>query len=79
MPKIINLESTGIRISAMLVYKSRLKYGLFAKFLLTVIRLYEVAKNPHTYLTRENQHIQEINRYFDGALNNYGPMVFALN
>ena len=35
--------------------------------------------NPDIFLTRENQHIQEINKHFDGILNNYGPMVFAVN
>ena len=35
--------------------------------------------NPHTFLTRANQHIQKINRHFDGTLNQYGPMVFAAN
>ena len=35
--------------------------------------------NPHIFLTRANQHIQEINRDFDGTLDNYGLMVFAAN
>ena len=39
----------------------------------------EVAKNPHILLTIANQHIQEINRKFDGTLNNYGAMVFSAN
>ena len=77
MPKIINLQSSGIRISARLANKPRLKYGLFAKLSLTVIEAYEVAKNSYIFLTRENQHIQESNRYVDGTLNNYGPMVLA--
>ena len=38
-----------------------------------------MAKNPHIFLSRSNQHIQEINRHFDGTLNNYGPMVFSSN
>ena len=33
-------------------------------------------KNPHIFLTRANQHIQEINRQFDETLNYYGSMVF---
>ena len=36
-------------------------------------------KNPHIFLIRANQNIQEINRYFDGTLNHCGPMVFASN
>ena len=53
------------------------KSGLFDKFQLSVIGVYEVSKNPHIFLTRANQHIQEINTHFDGKLNHYGPMVFA--
>ena len=36
-------------------------------------------KNPPIFITRANQHIQEINRHFDGTLNNYGPMAFEEN
>ena len=38
-----------------------------------------MAKNPHIFLTRANQHIQEMNRHFDGTLNCFGPIVFAAN
>ena len=75
----INLASTCIRISARLANKSRQKYGLFDKFSLAVVGSCEVAKNPQIFLIRVNQHIQEINRHFDGTLNHYGPMVFAAN
>ena len=34
------------------------KYGLFSKFSLAVIGAYEVAKKPHIFITRQNQHIQ---------------------
>ena len=37
----------------------------------------EVAKNPHIFITRANQYIQEINRQFYGTLNHFDPMVFA--
>ena len=36
-------------------------------------------KNTHIFLTRANQHIQEINRQFDENLNNFVPMLFAAN
>ena len=39
----------------------------------------EVANNPDISLTRAKQHIQEIDRHFDGTLNHCGPMVFAEN
>ena len=38
-----------------------------------------MANNPHIFIIISNQHIQEINRNFDGTLNNYGPMVFLSN
>ena len=53
MSKIINLASTGIRISAELANKTR-KYGLFAKFSSAVIGAWDVAKNPEIFLTRSN-------------------------
>ena len=68
MPKMIDLESTGLRRSSRLDKKLKQKYGLFDKFLLTVIGACEVYKNPHIFLTRSNQHIQETNKHFDGTL-----------
>ena len=53
MSKIINLASTGTRISAELANKTR-KYGLFAKFSSAVIGAWDVAKNPEIFLTRSN-------------------------
>ena len=79
MPNMIDLGSTGLRRSAKLANKTRQKYGLFAKFLLSLIRACEVAKNPHIFITIANQNIQEINRHLDGTLNHYGPMLFAAN
>ena len=79
MPKTIGLESTGLWRSYRLANKPKQKYVLFAKFWLALIGACEVANNPHNFLTRTNQHIQEINRQFDGNLNHYGPMVFAAN
>ena len=38
-----------------------------------------MGNNPHIFLTRANQHIQEINRHFDGTLNHYGPVLFSEN
>ena len=73
----INMASTGTRRSIRLTDKPKQKYGLFAKFSVAVIGACEVDNNPHIFLTRENQHIQKINRHFDGNLNNVGPMVFA--
>ena len=70
---------TGLRIYVRLANKPKQKYGLFHTFSLAVIGAYEVAKNPHIFLTRANQHIQEINIHFDGTLNCFGPMVFAEN
>ena len=59
--------------------KHKRKYGLFSRFSLALIGVCELAKNPHIFLTRVNQHIQEINRHLDGALNHFGNMVFAAN
>ena len=75
----INLESTGLRKSARLDNKPNQKCGLFAKLSLSVIGACKIYNNPHTFITIENQRIQEVNRKFDGNLNNYSPMVFALN
>ena len=75
----INLAPTGLRRSARLANKPKQKYGLFAKLSLSVNRACDVAKNAHTFLTRANQKIQEINRHFDGILNSYSPMVFSGN
>ena len=58
MPKMINLESTGIRIYSRLANKPRQKYGLFDKFSLTFIGACEAAKNPHIFITRANQYSQ---------------------
>ena len=77
--KIIDLAWTGLRISARLDNKTKQIYGLFAKFLLSVIGVYEVEKNPHIFLTIANKHIQKMNVQFDGTLNYYGTMVFASN
>ena len=79
MPKMIDIASTGLRRSVGLDNKPKQKYGLFTKLWLIVLRACQVAKNPHIFLTRSDQHIQENNRHFDGTLNQYGPMVFAEN
>ena len=63
----------------MLDNKPKQKYGLFTKLSLALIGSCDVAKNPHIFLTRENQHIQEINRHFDVTLNHYDPMIFVEN
>ena len=78
MPNMTNLESTDIRGSASFAKKPR-KYGLFAKLSLSVVGAREVDYNPHIFLTRVDQHIQEINRHFGGTLNLYGPIVSAEN
>ena len=79
MPKMINLASTDISRSARLSNKTKQKYDLFVKLSIAVIGECEVAKNSHIILTRSNQHIQEINRHFNGTLNHFGPVVFAAN
>ena len=55
------------------------KKCLFDKLSLAVVVAYGVAKNPHIFITRENQHIQEINIHFDATLKNFGHMVFSEN
>ena len=75
----LDLSSTGLRRSASLANKTKQKYGLFSKLSLAIVGACEVAKNPHIFLTRANQHTQEINRNFDGTLNNFGPTVFTEN
>ena len=64
MYNIINLASTGLRRSNSLANKPK-KYGLFAILSLEVIGSCGVDKNPHIFITRSNQHIQEVNRHFD--------------
>ena len=54
----INLASTNYRISDRLDNKPKHNYGLFAKFSLELIGAYKLAKNPHIFLTRANQHIK---------------------
>ena len=36
-------------------------------------------QNPNIFLTRSKNHIQDINRHFDGTLNNFYPTVFVEN
>ena len=57
IPKMIDLESTGIRRSDILDHKPKQKYDLFAKLSLALIGACEVANNLHIFLTRPNQHI----------------------
>ena len=38
-----------------------------------------MSKHRHIFLTRADQHIQEINRQLDRSLNHLGPMVFVEN
>ena len=54
MPKMIDRESTDLCRSSELANKPRLKYGLFAKFSLSVIGDCKVAKNPRIFLNRSN-------------------------
>ena len=75
----IDMESTGLRISASLDNKTRQKYGLFATLSIAAIQSCEVDKNPNIFLMRESRHIQEVSRHFGGTLNNYDTMVFAEN
>ena len=77
--KIIDLESTGFRISARFDNDSKQKYCVFVKLSLAVIEECEVAKNYQIFLIRAKYYYQEINRHLDGNLNNFGPMVFAGN
>ena len=65
--------------SARLANKPDQKYGLFAKISLYVIGTFELAKNPPTFLNIENQYIKEINRHFNGTLNNFSHMLSAEN
>ena len=58
MPKMIDLESTGLRISYRLYNKHKQKYGLFPKFSFAVVGLCEVDLKIHIYLTRSNQLIK---------------------
>ena len=58
IPKVIDLTSTDLRILARLANTHKQKYGFFAKLSLELVITCEVAKNPHIFLTRANQHIQ---------------------
>ena len=75
----IYLASNGISRYDRLSNKPKQKCGLFPKLSLAVIGSYEVAKNPHIFLSVTNQHIQDINRHFDETLNHFDPMVFSEN
>ena len=77
--KRIDLASKSLRRSSGLDNKPKQKYFLSAKCSLAVIGACEVVKKPHILLIITNQHIQEINRQFDGTLNHFGPMVFSAN
>ena len=79
IPKLIDLASTGLRKYIILAKQPRQKYVLFAKFSLAVTWVYKVDNNPHIFLIRENQHIQEINRHIHRTLNQYGSMFFEEN
>ena len=59
-PKMLNLALAGLRISARLDNKPKTNHDLFDKFSLRSIVACEVAKSPHIFLTRTNQHIQGI-------------------
>ena len=75
----LNLSSTDLRRSVRLENKPKQNYGLFYKLSLAVFGACEVAKNPHTFLTISNQHIQETNRHFNGTSDRFVPMVFVTN
>ena len=74
-----DMASSSLGRATRLPNKPLKKYDLSAKLSLVVIGACEVDKNPHIFLTVSNKQIQEINRHFDGTLNNYGPMVFSSN
>ena len=74
----INMASTGLRRFVRLDNKP-IKYGLFDKFSLAVIGSCEVAKDPHIFITRSSQHIQEINLHLNLTLNHYGIILLAAN
>ena len=73
------METTGFRRYARLANTPKQKYVLFTKVSWELIGACEVAKNPQIFLTRENKHIQEISKQFDGFLNHFGLMVFTEN
>ena len=73
------MASTGLRRYVRLYNKPKQIYGLFDKLSLAVVGSCDVDNNPHIFLTGSNQYIQEINRHFDGTLNNFSPMVFVAN
>ena len=73
------MASTDTRRSARLANKQKQRNGLFDKLSLIVVGECELAKKTHILLTRSNQHIQKIDRYFDVTLNNFCPMVFVSN
>ena len=54
-------------------------FGIFAVFPLSLIRMCEVIKLPQIFLTRSNQHIQDIDHKSYGTIDHFGHMVFAAN
>ena len=73
----IDMASTDLRRSSGLSNKTKVKYCLFAKFQLALIKSCDVAEKPHIFITRANQCIQEINR--DRTLSYSGLMVLVEN
>ena len=63
-------------IAGLLVNLKRCEFDIFS---LTVVVACVEDNIPNIFLTRTNQHTQEMNRNFEVTLNNFGPMVFAKN
>ena len=57
MPEMIDMESTGLRISSGLANKHKQKHGLFSGFSLAVIIACEADKKPQIFLTISNQKV----------------------
>ena len=58
MANIVDLATTGLRISSRLDNKPKQKYGFFSKLLLEGVEACGMAEKYHIFLTRSNQHIQ---------------------
>ena len=61
----LDMASTGIKRYTRLTNKLKQKYSLFSKLSLALGGACEVEKKTILFMTRENQHIQKINIYFE--------------
>ena len=78
MPKMINLETAGLRRSSR-TPKSTNRLSFFAKFCLITVAAFNIhrATNPASFTSRIMNQIERTNLSFDGTTNGSHPFAFA--